>query len=72
MVRTERKKVWSCNKFKKWSAGVTDEFSSETGPDTSKEIVQFVHEVHPVFAVTQEVRSSNKLLKIKKGAMLVN
>ena len=48
----------------KW--GVTDEFSAETGPDTSKEIVQFVHEVHPVFAVTQEVRSCNKLLKIKK------
>ena len=38
--------------LKKWSAGVTDEFSSETGPDTSKEIVQFVHEVRPVFAVT--------------------
>ena len=28
-----------------------DEFSSET-PRTSKEMVQFVHEVHPVFAVT--------------------
>ena len=28
-----------------------DEFSSET-PHTSKEMVQFVHEVHPVFAVT--------------------
>ena len=25
-----------------------------------------VHEVHPVFAVTEEVRSFNKLLKIKK------
>ena len=72
MVRTERKKVWSCNKFKKWSAGVTNEFSSETSPDTLKEIVQFVHEVHPVFVVTQDVRSSNKLWKIKKGAMLVN
>ena len=28
-----------------------DEFSSDT-PDTSKEMVQFVHEVHPFFAVT--------------------
>ena len=43
---------WSSNKFKKhWSARVTDEFSSEN-PDTPKEIVQFVHEVRPVFAVT--------------------
>ena len=47
-------------------AGVTDEFSSETGPDTLKEIIQFVHKMHPVFAVTEEVRSCNKLLKIKK------
>ena len=29
MVHTEHKNVWSCNKFKKWSAGVIDEFSSE-------------------------------------------
>ena len=28
-----------------------DDFSSET-PHTSKEMVQFVHEMHPVFAVT--------------------
>ena len=47
MVPAERKK----NKLLKfWIAGVTDEFSSETL--ISKEIVQFIHEVHPVFAVT--------------------
>ena len=46
--------------------GVTDEFSSETGPDTLKEIIQFVHELHLIFAITEEVRNCNKLLKIKK------
>ena len=46
------KKVWSCNKFKKWSAGLCNRWVFVRNPDTSKEIVQFVHEVHPVFAVT--------------------
>ena len=36
---------------KTWNPFVTDEFPYEN-PDTSKEIVRFVHEVHPVFAVT--------------------
>ena len=34
---------------KKWNPFVIDEFPD---PDTLKEIVRFVHEVHPVFAVT--------------------
>ena len=38
--------------FKKWNAFVTDEFTSKTLTYTSKEIVHFVHEVHPVFVVT--------------------
>ena len=38
-------------RFKKWNPFVTDEFPYEN-PHTSKEIVRFVHEVHPVFAVT--------------------
>ena len=36
--------------FKKWNPFVTA--SSVWIPDTLKEIVRFVHEVHPVFAVT--------------------
>ena len=37
--------------FKEWNPFVTDEFSG-WNPDTLKEIVRFVHEMHPVFAVT--------------------
>ena len=46
-----QKNVGVVTSLKKWSASVTDEFSSEN-PDTPKEIVQFVHEVRPVCAVT--------------------
>ena len=49
--------------LKKWSVGLCNRWVFIRNPDTSKEIVQFVHEVRPVFAVTQEVRSCNKLLK---------
>ena len=38
--------------LKKWNVFVTDEFNFVWNPDTSNEIVRFVHEVHPVFAVT--------------------
>ena len=51
MVRTERKKVWSCNKFKKMKCQC-NRWVLVRNPDTPKEIVQFVHEVRPVFAVT--------------------
>ena len=51
MVRTERKKVWSCNKFKKMKCP-RNRWVLVRNPDTSKEIVQYVHEVRPVFAVT--------------------
>ena len=44
-------KVWSCNKFKKMKC-LCNRWVFVRNPDTSKEIVQFVHEVHPVFAVT--------------------
>ena len=37
-------------RFKKWNPFVTDEFPGN--PNTLKEIVRFVHEVHPVFAIT--------------------
>ncbi len=45
------KKVWSCNKFKKIKCQC-NRWVLVRNPDTSKEIVQFVHEVRPVFAVT--------------------
>ena len=44
-------KVWSSNKFKKMKS-LCNRQVSVWNPDTSKEIVRFVHEVHPVFAVT--------------------
>ena len=44
-------KVWSSNKFKKMKY-LCNRRVSVWNPDTSKEIVHFVHEVHPVFAVT--------------------
>ena len=37
--------------LKKWSAGLCNRWVFVRNPDTLKEIVQFVHEVHPVFAV---------------------
>ena len=51
MVCTECKKVWSCNKFKKMKCQC-NRWVLVRNPDTSKEIVQFVDEVRPVFAVT--------------------
>ena len=44
-------KVWSSNKFKKMKF-LCNSRVSVRNPDTSKEIVHFVHEVHPVFVVT--------------------
>ena len=44
-------KIWSSNKFKKMKS-LCNRQVSVWNPDTSKEIVHFVHEVHPVFAVT--------------------
>ena len=44
-------KLWSSNKFKKMKS-LCNRRVSVWNPDTSKEIVRFVHEVHPVSAVT--------------------
>ena len=44
-------KLWSSSKFKKMKS-LCNRRLSEWNPDTSKEIVRFVHEVHLVFAVT--------------------
>ena len=44
-------KLWSSNKFKKMKS-LCNRQVSVWNPDTSKEIVRFVHEVHPVFGVT--------------------
>ena len=45
-------KLSSSNKFKKKMKSLCNRRVSVWNPDTSKEIVCFVHEVHPVFAVT--------------------
>ena len=45
------KKLWGSNKFKKMIS-LCNRQVSVWNPDTSKEIVRFVHEVHPVFAVS--------------------
>ena len=45
------RKVWSSNKFKKMKY-LCNRWVFVRNPDTLKEIVRFVHEVHPVFAVT--------------------
>ena len=45
------KKSWVEINLEKWNAFVTDEFSSETLVLWKRSMVQFVHEVHPVFAV---------------------
>ena len=44
-------KVWSSNKFKK-KKSLCNTWVFVRNPETSKEIVRFVHEVHPVFVVT--------------------
>ena len=44
-------KLWSSNNFKKMKS-LCNRRVSVWNPDTSKEIVRFVHEVHPVFAVS--------------------
>ena len=44
-------KVWSWNKLKKMKS-FCNRRVFVWNPDTSKDIVHFVHEVHPVFAVT--------------------
>ena len=51
MVHFVHKKQWSSNKFKKMKS-LCNRRVSVWNPNTSKEIVRFVHEVHPVFAVT--------------------
>ena len=45
----DAKKSWVEIILEKWNAFETDEFSYEN-PRTLKEMVQFAHEVHPVFA----------------------
>ena len=42
--------LWSSNKFKKMKS-LSNKRVSVWNPDTLKEIVRFVHEVHPVFGV---------------------
>ena len=44
-------KLWSSNKFKKMKS-LCNRRVFVWNRDTSKEIVRFVHEVHPVFAIT--------------------
>ena len=44
-------KLWSSNKFKEMKS-LCNRRVSVWNPDTSKEIVRFIHEVHPVFVVT--------------------
>ena len=51
MVHLNTEKLWSSNKFKKMKS-LCNRRVSVWNPDTSKEIVRFVHEVHPVFSVT--------------------
>ena len=47
----DEKKSWVEISLEKWNAFETDEFSSETLDRTFKEMVHFVHEMHPVFVV---------------------
>ena len=51
MVHFEHRKTRSSNKFKKMKSLCSTRVSV-WNPDTSNEIVCFVHEVHPVFAVS--------------------
>ena len=50
-------KVWSSNKFKKLKS-LCNRWVSVRNPNTSKEIVHFVHEVHLVFAVPSQLFST--------------
>ena len=43
---------WTQKSLEKWSTGLCNRRVSVWNPNTLKEIVRFVHEVHPVFAVT--------------------
>ena len=47
----DTQKFWSCNKFYKMKC-LCNKWFLVWNTDISKEIVQFVHEVHPVFVVT--------------------
>ena len=49
MVHFENRKTRSSNKFRKMKS-LCNRRVSVWNPSTSKEIVRFVHEVHPVFA----------------------
>ena len=49
ILNTQR--VWSSNKFKIMKS-LCNRWVFVRNPDTSKEIVYFVHKVHPVFVVT--------------------
>ena len=51
MVHMNDKKVWSQNKFKNMKC-LCNRWVFIRNPRTSKDMVQLVHEVHPVFAVT--------------------
>ena len=51
MVHFENRKTRSSNKFKKMKS-LCNRRVSVWNPDTSNEIVRFVHEVHPVFIVS--------------------
>ena len=51
MGHFEHRKLWSSNRFKKMKS-LFNRRVSVWNPDTSNENVCFVHEVHPVFAVT--------------------
>ena len=46
-----QKKFGDAISLKKWSADLCNRWVFVRNPDTSKEIVQFVQEVHPVFVV---------------------
>ena len=50
-------KVWSSSKFKKLKS-LSNRRVSVWNPDTSKEIVHFVHEVHLVFAIPSQLFST--------------
>ena len=52
MMHTERKNRLSSNKFKNRLKCLCNRWVLVRNPDTLKEIIQFVHDVRPVFAVT--------------------
>ena len=51
MLHLNTEKLWSSNKFKKMKS-LCNRRVSVWNPDTLKVIFRFVHEVHPVFALT--------------------